>query len=98
VTRAGIVHQNVDRAEGVERDCDRVLDIGSLRDIAAHGNRLVACAGRDRARSLLVDIDDGHPGAFARKGLHYALAEARSPAGHQRNLVLETHVGSSISR
>src|SRR5262249_46089572 len=92
VAHAGIVDEDVDRAEGVDRGLHRGVDVGALRDVAAHGNRLVADRRRGVARGLSVDVDDGNARAFAREGGGNALAGARAPTGDERNLVVETHV------
>jgi hypothetical protein len=94
VAHAGIVDEDVDRPEGIDRGLHRGINVGALRDIAAHGNGLVADGGCRCPRGPLVDVDDGNTRALPRERLGNALAETGSGAGHQRNLVVETHVAS----
>ena len=74
------------------------INVDTLRDVAAHGNGLVADGGCRSPRGPLVDVDDGDARALARERLGNALAKTRSGTGHQRNLVVETHVASFRAR
>src|SRR5262249_1304110 len=91
VAHAGIVDEDVDPAEDIDRGLHRGVDVGALRDIAAHGNRRVADRGRGRARGLPIDVDAGNAPAFPPQRGGTALAEARRCTGDERNLVVETH-------
>src|SRR5262249_46126208 len=84
-----------DPSECIDRGVDRGVDVGALRDVAAHGDRLVADRRRSLARGLPIDIDDGNARTLAREGGGNALAEARCRAGDERNLLVETHAPSS---
>jgi len=98
VAHSGIVDEDVDRSEGIDRGLHRGINVGALRDVAAHGNGLVADGGCRSPRGPLVDVDDGDARALARERLGNALAKTRSGTGHQRNLVVETHVASFRAR
>jgi len=62
------------------------------------GKGIAETFAREGARGPLIDIDDGNARAFARERFGDALAEARAGTGHQRNLVVETHVVSFPAR
>ncbi len=64
------------RSEGIDRGLHRGIDIGALRDIAAHRDRLVADRRRGLARGRSIDVDDGNARALAREGFGDTLAEA----------------------
>ncbi len=98
MAHAGVVDEDVDRPECIDRGLDRGIHVGALGDVAAHGDGLVADRGRGRTRGPLIDVDDGNARAFARESFGDALAEARAGTGHQRNLVVETHVVSFPAR
>src|SRR5262249_5031540 len=87
----GVVDENIDRSERIDRGVDRGVDVGGPRDIAAHRNRLVADRRGGRARGLPIDVDDGNARALTREGCGNALAEGRCSAGAERNLVAERH-------
>ncbi len=79
--RAGIVDQNVERAEGRERLLDRCRDVGFLADVATQRDGVVADRARHAFRRIDIDIDHGDARAFAHISLGDAFADARSGAG-----------------
>jgi hypothetical protein len=92
---AGVVDQDVEPAEGADRPLDEALHVavdGHVRLVefgrAAGGDDLVG----DARAAGPVDVVDDEVRALLGETLGDALAEARSGAGDDRDLGLESHV------
>ena len=89
---AGIVDQDVERAEGLERRRDRGIDIGAFCHVAAHEDRILA----DRRRRPRGRLSPPHraprPSRLRARRSPRSRPHARSRAGDDGNLVRKTHV------
>jgi hypothetical protein len=71
--------------------------IGTIGDVTADRDRVLADLVGHSARAFKVEIEDRDPGAFAGKGLGNALAKARGGAGHEGCFSVQAH-GVFLSR
>src|SRR5579885_215124 len=98
----GVVVQDIEAAEFIDREPDHRLDFGGIADVCANrfGDKSASANfARNPLRAFLVQIDDHNRGALFSEPLCRRLADTRARAGDQRNLVLESHViGSSCDR
>jgi hypothetical protein len=90
VRRPRVVDDDVEAAEGYERELDQALDIRVFRHVA--GKKARGAAGRDDVRDGVlavfgVHVVGNHARALGREALRDAAAEARACAGNDGNLV-----------
>ena len=85
---AGVVHQDVDAPERLDRVTHELIGIGRAADIAAQPDRAVTGVRQPMGR-LLGDIDpdvcDGKPGSGPRKPLRDRGSDPPGSAGDQRH-------------
>ena len=97
---AGVVDEDVDGAEAVERRLGDARRCALLHEVLDDQHRLGAAGGDDLAGQLLQQIgapgDDGEPRALARQRQGDAAADADAGAGHQRGLAFEIEVHSPL--
>jgi len=88
----GIVDQDVDRAEPIQRGIHHAIHISRLTDISRHRQRLPTVAGDLRGGlggRLAIDIGDHHVGALRGIAMGDRITDPLSTASHDRNLALE---------
>ena len=91
IENTGIVEQDVELAEGVQRFVHGATALGGLADIGANENGLAAALQdlvSDRVSSLLVPAGNGEIGAFFGKKDRGCLADARGSTGDEGDFVL----------
>jgi len=95
---AGIVDENVDRAEGPFAERDHFRDLGGLAHVGRRIDRLDLEVGFD-AGTLLLDVGrdaksvDHNIRAGARERPHHCESDAAGGAGHNRGLTCQrTHL------
>lgn len=91
----GVVHQDVDPPERVDRlPCTRIGGRG-IRDVAVHvphrTERRQLRRGRDPA--CVVDVGEHHGGSLAQEALRVGAPDAPAPARDDGDAVLEAHGG-----
>ena len=91
VTDPGIVDEDVNAAERIDRRLDRRVHIVSARDVTNDRNGRVADRSCCLPRGGFVDVGERNARALPGKEFGNALAKARGPAGDERNPVVETH-------
>jgi hypothetical protein len=88
---SGIVDQDIDLAEYVERSFDRLVDTRLVTYIHTHRNGGLADAPGGIAGTLNVDIGYRDPRAFSHIGLGEGSADAARGTGNQCALAFKTH-------
>ncbi len=96
----GVVDDDVDAAAFLDDGVDEPGDIGGFGNVsddreAFAAERRSVFGGRLRGGG--VDVIDDDMGALTGIGQHDIAADAAAAAGHQRHLVLQSHVNSPIS-
>ena len=98
---AGVVHDDVAVAEGIDRRLDDAVAEVGLGDVAVAGHRLAAHLldlGDGLLRRRLVDVVDHHLGAVAHQAQRDLPADAATRAGDDRHLAIHlTHLTSLCS-
>ena len=85
---AGVVDDNVDAAERVDRLLCGPLDILALRHVGGERDRARANALGGGFSHFAFQVEARNPGALARENLGDAVAEPLPRAGHQRRLAV----------
>src|SRR5579875_1089705 len=94
VLDAGIAHQHVDAAIGLDQGGDGAVDLGFLRHIHAQPRRLpagLADLARDHVRGVEVEIGDAELCALARESERDLAPDPAGGTGDDGNLVLHAH-------
>ena len=86
---AGVVHEDVDLPERVDRLLDDLVAGARLRQVARHGHRLALDLARGLLGDVAVDVVDGHLRAFGREQLRGGAADAARGSGDDRGLAVE---------
>ena len=86
---SGVVDENVDRAEAIDRRGDHPLAVKRLGDVGFDGQNRRSARLLDRRRRLhergLGSASEGHRSALARQGARDPVADTRAAAGHDRD-------------
>ena len=96
---AGIVHEDVERAEMLDRPVDEAFDIGLRHCIAGEEHRAVACADLVQRGLRLVRVarHQRHARAFGQIGLGDAAPDPRRAAGDRGDLAFQFHSRLSLA-
>src|SRR6266508_2506248 len=90
--RRGVVHENIDPAEGLAGGSHQPLDVLGNRHVGRQGKGGASRVGerrRNRAGALLEEVVDHDRGATLRERLDDPLADAMTTPGHQRDLACQ---------
>ena len=86
---AGVVDEDVDLAEGVDRLLDDLVAGARLGQVAGHGDRLALDLAGGLLGDVAVDVVDRHLRALGREQLGGRAPDAPRGAGDDRGLAIE---------